>query len=229
MVGKGKVHNTLGEVLHHQPLPTGYLKVSIDISLEGGALLPILDNVSDATLLGEAIGAYVAWSSSLIRVDDETPTKPKSKDKGITRKTESVASKKEIHAKEIEQVSRGNKPEISNISTRKKVDAKKATASKKPISQEDMDQVFKHLQLGLGVIDIYIRFMYEKVMRSRGLEERFAFLSPNTINASVLQAFQSQRDIQVPKSRANNITWLRVQVIGADVKDRANKFIVVVF
>ena len=45
MVAKGKVHNTLGEVLHHQPLPAGYLKVLIDISLEGGA--------------------YVAWSSSL--------------------------------------------------------------------------------------------------------------------------------------------------------------------
>ncbi|XP_058760705.1 uncharacterized protein LOC131634037 [Vicia villosa] len=28
---------------------------------------------------------------------------------------------------------------------------------------------------------------------------------------SVLQAFRSQRDIQVPKSRANNITWIRVQ------------------
>ena len=55
MVGKGKVHNTLGEVLHHKPLPSGYLKVSIDIALEEGALLPIPDEVSDATLVGEAI------------------------------------------------------------------------------------------------------------------------------------------------------------------------------
>ena len=71
MVGKGKVHNTLGEVLHHKPLPSGYLKVSIDIALEEGALLPIPDEVSDATLVGEAIGAFVAWSSRLVRIDDE--------------------------------------------------------------------------------------------------------------------------------------------------------------
>ena len=71
MVGKGKVHNTLGEVLHHKPLPAEYLKVSIDIALEGGALLPISDDVSDATLVGEAVGVYVAWPSSLVCVDDE--------------------------------------------------------------------------------------------------------------------------------------------------------------
>lgn len=71
MVGKGKVHNTLGEVLHHKPLPSGYLKVSIDIALEEGALLPIPDEVSDATLVGEAIRAFVAWPSRLVRIDDE--------------------------------------------------------------------------------------------------------------------------------------------------------------
>ena len=71
MVGKGKVHNTLGEVLHHKPLPSGYLKVSIDIALEEGALLPIPDEVSDATLVGAEIGAFVAWPSRLVRIDDE--------------------------------------------------------------------------------------------------------------------------------------------------------------
>ena len=76
MVGKGKVHNTLGEVLHHKPLPYGYLKILIDIGLEDGASLPIQDEVSDATLVGEAIGAYVAWPSRLIRVDDEVCLKP---------------------------------------------------------------------------------------------------------------------------------------------------------
>ena len=28
----------------------------------------------------------------------------------------------------------------------------------------------------------------------------------------VIQIFRSQRNIQVPKSKANNITWIRVQV-----------------
>ncbi|XP_058746912.1 uncharacterized protein LOC131619890 [Vicia villosa] len=168
---------------------------------------------------------------------------------------------RDIHAKEIKQVSRGKEPDISNIFTQKKVVPKKTAARKKPISQyrtclltylgitdipdggtclipmnahifgfeymeaigrEDMDQIFKHLELGLSVISIYIKFPYDKVMRPRGLEERFTFLAPNTVNAwliktkpddviAVLQAFRSQRDIQVPKSRANNITWIRVQ------------------
>ena len=71
MVAKGKVHNTLGEMLHHKPLPTGFLKVSIDIVLEGGALLPLPIDVSDATLVGDAIGSFVAWPSDLIFIDDE--------------------------------------------------------------------------------------------------------------------------------------------------------------
>ena len=76
MVVKGKVHNTLGELLHTKPLPTGCLKVLIDIALEKDALLPYPDDVSDATLVGDAIGLFVAWPSSLISVDDEVCLKP---------------------------------------------------------------------------------------------------------------------------------------------------------
>ncbi|XP_058770990.1 uncharacterized protein LOC131644494 isoform X3 [Vicia villosa] len=95
MVGKGKVHNTLGELLHTRPFPTGCLKVSVDTALEKDALLPHPDDFSDATLVGDAIGSFVAWPSSLISVDDETPTKSKAKDKEPPRKIESVASIKE--------------------------------------------------------------------------------------------------------------------------------------
>ncbi|XP_058753187.1 uncharacterized protein LOC131626388 [Vicia villosa] len=42
-----------------------------------------------------ATAALVAWPSELIFIDDETPTKPASKDKGILRHNESVASQKE--------------------------------------------------------------------------------------------------------------------------------------
>ena len=61
----------MGELLHHKPLPDGYLKVSVDIALELDALLPIPDLVSEATLLGDAIGSFVAWPSDLIFTDDE--------------------------------------------------------------------------------------------------------------------------------------------------------------
>ncbi|XP_058782549.1 uncharacterized protein LOC131657059 isoform X1 [Vicia villosa] len=319
MVGKGKVHNTLGELLHTRPLPTGCLKVSVDIALEKDALLPHPDDVSDATLVGDAIGSFVAWSSSLISVDDETPTKSKAKDKEPPRKIESVASIKQMHAKEIEDVSKGKKPE--------KVFSKKTAAKKNPtpnkfrsclfttlqlsdipqgntrlvpmaedvfgiehqetIGMEDFEQIFEHTQLGLGVIDTYIRFLYEKLMHPSGLRQRFAFLAPfitnlgliiskpdevmayvlnrfmasinseklfflplNTGNGghwllvainpisevvyfldslhnpvstyeamknlvdTVIQVFRAQRGSQVPKSKANNITWIRVECPG---------------
>ena len=76
MVGKGKVYNTLGELLHTKLLPTGCLKVSVDIAIEMDALLPYPDDVSDATLVGDAIGSFVAWPSSLIRVGYEVCLKP---------------------------------------------------------------------------------------------------------------------------------------------------------
>ncbi|KAI5441007.1 hypothetical protein KIW84_010455, partial [Lathyrus oleraceus] len=94
LVGKGKVHNTSGDLLHHRPLPDGHLKVSVDVVLDKDALLPIPDIVSETTLLRDAIGSFVAWPLDLIFIDDETPTKPASKDRGILRHNESVASQK---------------------------------------------------------------------------------------------------------------------------------------
>ena len=71
MVDKGKVCNTSREMLHHKPLPDGFLKVSVGVVLEGGALLTLPDDVADATLVADAIGSFVAWSPSLVCVDNE--------------------------------------------------------------------------------------------------------------------------------------------------------------
>ncbi|KAI5388613.1 hypothetical protein KIW84_074329 [Lathyrus oleraceus] len=199
MVGKGKVHNNLGELLHTKPLPTGSLKVSVDIALEKDALLPHPDDVSDATLLGDAIGSFVAWPTDLIIVGYETPTKSKAKDKGIAREIESVASQKEIPV--------AKKTEIS-----KRTGAKKKNPSKyraclhtylettdisdgcvrlipmdgaifgfeyaEPLGKEDFDQILYHTQLSVGVINTYMRYLYDKLMGPRGLEQRFSFLNP---------------------------------------------------
>ena len=54
------MHNKLGELLHHNPLPDGYLKVSVDIALDQDVLLPIPDVVSETTLMRDAIGSFVA-------------------------------------------------------------------------------------------------------------------------------------------------------------------------
>ncbi|XP_058760680.1 uncharacterized protein LOC131634023 isoform X2 [Vicia villosa] len=254
MVGKGKVHNTLGELLHTRPLPTGCLKVSVDIALEKDALLPHPDDVSDATLVGDAIGSFVAWPSSLISVDDETPTKSKAKDKELPQKIESVASIKEMHAKEIEDVSKGKKPKM--------VVPKKTAAKKKPtpnkfrsclftflqlsdipqgntylvpmeedlfgieyqerIGMEDFEQIFEHTQLGLGIIDTYISGHWFLVAINPIREVVYFLYSLHndlisTYEAmkelvdTVIQVFRAQRGSQVPKSKANNITWIRVE------------------
>ncbi|KAI5385742.1 hypothetical protein KIW84_072370 [Lathyrus oleraceus] len=50
IVGKGKVHNTSGELLHHNPLPMGYMNVSVDLVLDTDALLPLPDVVSETTV-----------------------------------------------------------------------------------------------------------------------------------------------------------------------------------
>ncbi|KAI5390484.1 hypothetical protein KIW84_075700 [Lathyrus oleraceus] len=305
MVGKGKVHNNLGELLHTKPLPTGSLKVSVDIALEKDALLPHPDDVSDATLLGDAIGSFVAWPTDLIIVGYETPTKSKAKDKGIAREIESVASQKEIPV--------AKKTEIS-----KRTEAKKKNPSKyraclhtylettdisdgcvrlipmdgaifgfeyaEPLGKEDFDQILYHTQLSVGVINTYMRYLYDKLMGPRGLEQRFSFLNPmktnltemirkpdevrtyvverfmadtdreklfflpfntgdgghwllvainpfkeivyyldslhndwttypamKTIVDTIIQTVRAQRKIQVPKRKANNITWNRVE------------------
>jgi hypothetical protein len=44
----------LGDILHHKPLPAGYLKVSVDMALESNAELPIPDDVAKVRLVGEA-------------------------------------------------------------------------------------------------------------------------------------------------------------------------------
>ncbi|KAI5396095.1 hypothetical protein KIW84_062334 [Lathyrus oleraceus] len=71
MVGKGKVHNVSGVLLHTRELPAGCLKVSIDIAVEPNAALPYPSDDSDATTVHEAVGSFVAWPTNLICVGYE--------------------------------------------------------------------------------------------------------------------------------------------------------------
>ncbi|XP_058773968.1 uncharacterized protein LOC131647871 [Vicia villosa] len=223
-----------------------------------------------------------------------------------------------MHAKEIEDVSKGKKPEkvVAKIAAKKKPNPSKFRSClltslelsdipqgntrlvpmeedvfgiehQETIGMEDFEQIFEHTQLGLSVIDTYIRFLYEKLMHLTGLRQRFAFLAPfitnlgliiskpdevmayvlnrfmasinseklfflpfNTGNGghwllvainpisevvyfldslhnpvstyeamkklvdTVIQVFRAQRGSQVPKSKANNITWIQVECPG---------------
>ncbi|KAI5433900.1 hypothetical protein KIW84_020943 [Lathyrus oleraceus] len=71
MVGKGKVHNVSGVLLHTRELPAGCLKVSVDIAVEPNAALLYPSDDSDATTVHEAVGSFVAWPTNLICVGYE--------------------------------------------------------------------------------------------------------------------------------------------------------------
>ncbi|XP_058773175.1 uncharacterized protein LOC131647281 isoform X2 [Vicia villosa] len=197
-----------------------------------------------------------------------------------------------MHAKEIEDVSKGKKPEkvVAKTAAKKKSNPSKFRSClltslelsdipqgntrlvpmeedvsgiehQETIGMEDFEQIFEHTQLGLSVIDTYIRFLYEKLMHPTGLRlrQRFAFLAPFITNLgliisksdevmaghwllvainpisevvyfldslhnpvstyeamknlvdTVIQVFRAQRGSQVPKSKANNITWIQVE------------------
>ncbi|KAI5431121.1 hypothetical protein KIW84_035330 [Lathyrus oleraceus] len=226
MVGKGKVHNVSGVLLHTRELPAGCLKVSVDIAVEPNAALPYPSDDSDATTVHEAVGSFVAWPTNLICVGYETPTKSKSKDNAIPRHTESTVSRKELQENEVSNASAQQKKEVSNASARvKSYGAKKTVARKKPttkyrsclrtflemtdiptggvrtlhmevgifgfdydqmIGNEDFMQVFSHEEIGVTVVNTYIRFLYDKLMRPNGLDVSFGFLAPATVNLGLI-------------------------------------------
>ncbi|KAI5442864.1 hypothetical protein KIW84_011769 [Lathyrus oleraceus] len=188
LVGKGKVHNTSGDLLHHRPLPDGHLKVSVDVVLDKDALLPIPDIVSETTLLRDAIGSFVAWPLDLIFIDDETPTKPASKDKGILRHNESVASQKEVFAQGSQQLSQ--KIDMATAGAIRLLDMEEdifGYSCTETIGKEDLEHIFRHQELGVGVIHTYIRFLYDNFMRGNDqLSNRFRFVSSSLVNKALI-------------------------------------------
>ncbi|KAI5414838.1 hypothetical protein KIW84_040342 [Lathyrus oleraceus] len=133
----------------------------------------------------------------------------------------------------------------------------RAAGFKDTSDKEDFDQILYHTQLSVGVINTYMRYLYDKLMGPRGLEQRFSFLNPMktnltemirkpdevrtyvverfmadtdreklfflpfntgdsghwllTIVDTIIKTVRAQRKIQVPKRKANNITWNRVE------------------
>ncbi|KAI5427049.1 hypothetical protein KIW84_032469 [Lathyrus oleraceus] len=208
IVGKGKVHNTSGELLHHNPLPVGFMKVSVDLVLDTDARLPLPDVVSETTLMRDAVGSFVGWPSDLIFPDAETPTRPTHKvGKGISRRIESVASQKEVPGRELKSAAKdipttsGTKSQImmrlekmveeSDImqGSVRSIDFDEGVfgaAQFEIIAKEDFQQLFEHTELGITVIHTYIWYMYVTLMRGTELCNRFNFIAASRINATLI-------------------------------------------
>ncbi|KAI5444682.1 hypothetical protein KIW84_013094, partial [Lathyrus oleraceus] len=54
------------------------------------------------------------------------------------------------------------------------------------IGNEDFMQVFSHEEIGVTVVNTYIRFLYDKLMRPNGLDVSFGFLAPTTVNLGLI-------------------------------------------
>lgn len=76
LVGKGKVYNTLGDLIHNTPIPAGHLRVSVDYPIDPDALVPVPDVALDIRSVRDAVGSFVAWPLDLIFIDDEVCLKP---------------------------------------------------------------------------------------------------------------------------------------------------------
>ncbi|KAF1864900.1 hypothetical protein Lal_00031865 [Lupinus albus] len=66
-VAIGTVYNTHDAMIHHAQIPSNHLKVSIDISIEDDALLPIPVD-EDIITVGLALATFVTWPKHLIDV-----------------------------------------------------------------------------------------------------------------------------------------------------------------
>ncbi|KAI5437160.1 hypothetical protein KIW84_023327 [Lathyrus oleraceus] len=200
LVGKGKVHNTSGDLLHHRPLPDGHLKVSVDVVLDKDALLPIPDIVSETTLLRDAIGSFVAWPLDLIFIDDEVFAQ------GSQQLSQKIGSRQK-NKRDLPVTSLPKKGAFVpryQISLETLVDSSDmATAGAirlldmeedifgysctETVGKEDLEHIFRHQELGVGVIHTYIRFLYDNFMRGNDqLSNRFRFVSSSLVNKALI-------------------------------------------
>ncbi|XP_027932185.1 uncharacterized protein LOC114187944 [Vigna unguiculata] len=101
LVAHGKLHNVKSDALHGRSLPSGHVKVSVDINVEPNVSLPIPNANHDIMTTGQAIGTFVAWPNNLLQVVDVDSTL--SKKKRINNTNEYVVTKRKCQGKMVIQ------------------------------------------------------------------------------------------------------------------------------
>ncbi|KAF1862510.1 hypothetical protein Lal_00014479 [Lupinus albus] len=109
-VAIGTMYNTKDAIIHHSQIPSNHLKVSIDISIEDDALLPIPVE-EDIITVALALATFVALSKHLIDVvpnmgkvyaDDLSATSPPIIDEPASKKAKVVKSKPQSSKSNLE-------------------------------------------------------------------------------------------------------------------------------
>ncbi|KAF1868169.1 hypothetical protein Lal_00018686 [Lupinus albus] len=109
VVAIGMVYNKKDAMIHNAQIPSNHLKVSIDISIEDDALLPIPVD-KDIITIRLALGTFVAWREHLIDVvpimgkvsADHNATSPPRIDEHASKKAKVVKSKPQSSKSNLE-------------------------------------------------------------------------------------------------------------------------------
>ncbi|WJX57197.1 hypothetical protein P8452_42781 [Trifolium repens] len=199
LVARGKLHNTEGDTVHGIKLPLGYVKVAIDVSVISDAPLPISIEYGEVSTVGQAIGTIVPWPFKLVELNVECqkiPKKIQNKDK--VQSSESVASptknrkilkKQVVHPKNVGSV---GLQKLKFLDDYTKFAWKSGTVMEidmggdifsvgfsELLHLENIKEVVDHDWLSASVITLYARYLYDKLIRPRGLTYKISFLSPH--------------------------------------------------
>ncbi|KAF1859003.1 hypothetical protein Lal_00000826 [Lupinus albus] len=178
------VYNTHDAIIHHAQIPLNHLKISIDISVEDDALLPIPVD-EDIITIGLALATFVAWPKHLIDVvpimgkvstGDNSATSPPRIDEPASKKAKVVKSTPQSSKSNLE-LSGENLPADStiNISLPKSI---YGFPTEEFITRNDVKDVRGRDSIGAFVLSVYIWYLYDNFVPKS--EKKVMFISPQT-------------------------------------------------
>ncbi|KAF1867895.1 hypothetical protein Lal_00012791 [Lupinus albus] len=181
-VAIGMVYNTQDAIIHHAQIPSNHLKVSIDISIEDDALMPIPVD-EDIITIGLALATFVGWPKHLIdlvpimgkvSVDDHSATSLPIIDELASKKAKVVKSKPQSSKSNLES-SRENLPADStfNISFHEPI---YGFPTEEFITINDVKDVHGRDWIGASVLSVYIRYLYDIFVPKS--KKKVMFISP---------------------------------------------------
>ncbi|KAF1865977.1 hypothetical protein Lal_00041675 [Lupinus albus] len=223
--------------LHCARIPPNHVNVSIDIVIDGNALLPIPFD-EDIVTLGEAIGTFVPWPVDLV---DVVPTM----ENGIVEHSATSPPRVEHASKKDKVVMsklKKNKPrsKSSYKESRGEVVSKKANfcaklmkhiqnllddfvirisfplhdfgySADKFIGNNEMKDIYDHDWIGASAICVYIKYLYDNLIFKN--KKKVMFLSPHS---TTLVSNNDKRK----KKQAQHVAEILIKH-----KDAANLFI----
>ncbi|KAF1870842.1 hypothetical protein Lal_00030152 [Lupinus albus] len=183
-VGIGSVYNKQDAMIHNAQTPSNHLKVSIDISIEDDALLPIPDD-EDIVTVRQALGTFVAWPEYLIdvvpimgkvsadhsatfppRIDDEhaskkakvVKSKPRSSKSNLKSSGEVAPMKTNFCEILWNYVQKSSANSMFSISIPSLI---YGFSADELIGINEVKDVHDHDWIGASVIYVYIRYLYD--------------------------------------------------------------------